>query len=142
MHVGERRRRLRFAGRPIRDAAEWFRTEFPARPEDRDLVRAIVKCFAEDIGVEWTQFRSSDSFKDDLYLDAKFIAFDDLEVAWVMMEDVAQEFGLRCDRVNGSSETLGDLLRNWVRALHGNWDRAPNHDGASARAGTDADSTD
>lgn len=111
---GSKMRRRQLAGRLALSEAEWFQTQFPADANHREVVRSVLKCLADDIGVKWTQLRSADSFEAELSIPRRYGAWDDLDEASTRMEMLAEEPHTKPKTVPPLSGSLADFLQAWV----------------------------
>jgi len=116
---GVTRRRKRFSSRPSLTEAEWFAAFYPASQAEREGVREILQAFADDIGVEWTRLRPTDTFEKVLRVDKRYSPYDDLEEAELRIVARAEKLGIADKGLPGFTGVLKDFLDRWVSLCGG-----------------------
>ena len=118
-HRGVTRRRRRFRSRPSLTEEEWFAAFYPASKAEREGVREILQAFADDIGIEWTRLRPTDTFEKVLRVDKRYSPYDDLEEAELRIVARAEKLGIADKGLPGFSGVLKDFLDRWVSLCGG-----------------------
>lgn len=99
--------------------SEWFEIFYPVAVEKRGHVRDVLAAFAEDIGIEWTQFRPSDRFEQVLRVAARYSPIDDLEEAGLEIASLAEKLGVVDQELPGFTGSLKNFLDRWVKLCGG-----------------------
>lgn len=118
-HFGEVRRRQRFRARVRLEDSEWFSTYYPVGEGERSTVRAILQSFGDDVGIEWTRLRPTDTFEDMLRVERRYSPHDDLEEAELRIVSLAEKLGISEHRIPGFTGSLGSFLDQWIRLSGG-----------------------
>lgn len=113
-------RKKRIGNRPQVSENEWFDAYYPIVLEKRDLVRDVLGALAEEIGVEWTKLRPSDTFEEVLRIDRRYSPHDDLEGAEREIVSLAENLGIADKDLPGFTGVLKDFLDRWVSLCGGN----------------------
>lgn len=116
---GVTRRRRRFTSRPSLTETEWFEALYPVSQAEREGVREILQAFADDIGVEWTRLRPTDTFEKVLRVDRRYSPYDDLEEAELRIVARAEKLGIAGKGLPGFTGVLKDFLDRWVSLCGG-----------------------
>lgn len=98
---------------------EWFEAFYPVAPEKRGPVREVLLVLADDIGVEWTKLRPTDTFEEVLHVDARYAPHEDLEEAELRIVSQAERLGIADKGLPGFTGVLRDFLDRWVTLCGG-----------------------
>ena len=115
--VVERKKRIR--KRRAVSENEWFEVFYPVAPEKRDLVRDVLAALAEEMGVEWTKLRPTDSFEEVLRVNPRYSPHEDLEEAELEIASLAEKLGVADKGLPGFNGVLKDFLDRWVSLCGG-----------------------
>jgi len=111
---GVTRRRRRFTSRSSLTEEDWFAAFYPASQPGRESVRTILQAFADDIGIEWTRLRPTDTFQEVLRVDRRYSPYHDLEEAELRIVSHAEKLGIAHKELPGFTGVLKDFLDRWV----------------------------
>lgn len=107
-------RKKRIGKRQSVSENDWFVEFYPVAPDKRRVVRHVLAAFAEEIGVEWTKLRPSDTFKEVLRVHHRYSPYDDLEEAELEIASLAEKLGIADQGLPGFTGVLRDFLDRWV----------------------------
>lgn len=112
-----RKRRRRFASRPLVPLADWFSTHYPdLSPRDRRVATEVLVAFAEGLGVDPSVLRPDDALEGDLFQSGWYAGPDSSR------QDVAELLTELFDRRRGlealSDAELETAFERW-RTLDG-----------------------
>lgn len=107
-------RKKRIGKRRSLSEDDWFVAFYPVRPEKRRVVRDVLAAFAEEIGVEWTKLRPTDTFEEVLRVNRRYSPHDDLEEAELEIAVLAEKLGIADQGLPGFTGILTDFLDRWV----------------------------
>jgi len=96
---------------------EWFDKYFPVDPCARELARRILTGLADDIGVNWTQFRPSDTFEAVLRVQGRYSPLDDLEDAEMTLAAIADERGIKPESLPAFRGSLKEFIDRTLAVL-------------------------
>jgi len=108
----ERKRRI--GKRESVSENDWFVAYYPVAPEKRAAVRDVLAAFAEEIGVEWTKLRPTDTFEEVLRVNRRYSPHDDLEGAELEIASLAEKLGVVDQGLPGFTGVLRDFLDRWI----------------------------
>ena len=115
-YVGYRKRRASISTRAKCSQDDWFRRYYSATYEDRALLIQILKAFALEIGVDWTQLRPDDKFERDLLVGSSYARFEDLEEVNLVTLDLVRNKVLAEENLPSLKGTLKQFLDGIVAA--------------------------
>ncbi len=107
-------RKKRIGNREPISESDWFAAFYPVAPEKRGAVRDVLAAFAEEIGVEWTKLRPTDTFEEVLLVNRRYSPHDDLEEAELEIASLAEKLGVADQGLPGFTGALTDFLDQWV----------------------------
>lgn len=93
---------------------DWFVAFYPVAPEKRAAVRDVLAAIAEEIGVEWTKLRPTDTFEEVLRVNRRYSPHDDLEGAELEIASLAEKLGVADQGLPGFTGVLRDFLDRWI----------------------------
>jgi hypothetical protein len=116
---GAQTRRRVFKGRSSLPEEAWFRRWYPVDQSERENVRRILSALANEIGVEWTKLRPSDTFEGELRIHPRYLPYDDLNEAECKILSLAEALKLSPADLPGFTGTLGGFLDQWTQLSGG-----------------------
>lgn len=113
-HRGIQLRHRTLSDRPRLAEAMWFSQFGPVGAESRQVVRCALQAIAEDLRVDWTQLRPTDTFEETLRVHNRYSPIDDLDGAEYGIVTLAQKLGIPRDRLPGFQGNLESFLNRLV----------------------------
>jgi len=118
-HGADVRRRF-FSRRPVLSEEEWFATYYPECPSSaRVLVLKLLRVFAAEIGIHWSQLRPDDVFEEQICIRRRYCVWDDLEYAEEFLIEWAESAGYTVDQLPSFQGRFGDFLKRIVHLRMG-----------------------